>query len=491
MATPVVTKVGCGSIRASTKTRWRMLSWALVHVLMIAHALHWLRTGRSISPVEPSEAMQTLEQGLINAGFVFLVVAILATLVFGRFLCGWACHLVAYQDLAGWILQKCGLRPKPFRSRLLVFVPFGAAFYMFFWPQLARLLEGREMPPFVLHLTTANFWGTFPSLPISILTVVVCGFLIIVLLGNKGFCTYACPYGALFNRADLVAPGKILVSDACDGCGHCTATCTSNIRVHEEVKLHRRVVDPGCMKCLDCVSVCPKNALRFGFTSKLGFLRGKVARPGRNYDLSWPEEIALALVFFIAMYAFRGLYEAIPFLLTLGLSAMTAFLTLLGWRLVRRPSVFLQGWRLRASGRFTLFGWSYLVGLLALLLFVGHSTVVQYHVHEAQRAVASAARAGETQVMIRQAERAERRYASAIALGLVEPAVWRLGLGSVQAALDRLPEAEQNLRRALELDPNLARAHVSLGDVLLREGREAEATVHLREAERLERDALR
>ena len=25
------------------------------------------------------------------------------------------------------------------------------------------------------------------------------------------------------------------------------------------------VVDPGCMKCMDCVSVCPNDALYFGF----------------------------------------------------------------------------------------------------------------------------------------------------------------------------------------------------------------------------------
>ena len=25
------------------------------------------------------------------------------------------------------------------------------------------------------------------------------------------------------------------------------------------------VVDPGCMKCMDCISVCPNDALYFGF----------------------------------------------------------------------------------------------------------------------------------------------------------------------------------------------------------------------------------
>jgi tetratricopeptide (TPR) repeat protein len=37
------------------------------------------------------------------------------------------------------------------------------------------------------------------------------------------------------------------------------------VKVHQEVRDHGMVVDPGCMKCLDCISVCPNDALYFGF----------------------------------------------------------------------------------------------------------------------------------------------------------------------------------------------------------------------------------
>ena len=68
-----------------------------------------------------------------------------------------------------------------------------------------------------------------------------------------------------FGLADKFSPGKIRVTPACNQCGHCTATCTSNVLVHAEVKQYGMVVDPGCMKCMDCVSVCPNDALYFGF----------------------------------------------------------------------------------------------------------------------------------------------------------------------------------------------------------------------------------
>src|SRR5262249_15153974 len=130
LPSPPPHKTRCSEPRLSRRAKWRALVLVLVHVAVIAHVVHWKVTGRTLSPLEPSESMQTLEEGLLNAGFVLFTIAILATLVAGRFFCGWACHLVAYQDLCAWILKRLKLRPKPLRSRLLVFVPLGAAFYM-------------------------------------------------------------------------------------------------------------------------------------------------------------------------------------------------------------------------------------------------------------------------------------------------------------------------------------------------------------------------
>src|SRR5207253_9826086 len=113
------------------------------------------------------------------------------------------------------------------------------AFYMFGWPLLARMAGGKSFLPqggFRVALWTSDFWATFPQWGISLATFAVCGFLSVWLLGAKGFCTYACPYGAMFARLGKLAPLRIVVSDACEQCGHCTAVCTSNVRVHQEVR---------------------------------------------------------------------------------------------------------------------------------------------------------------------------------------------------------------------------------------------------------------
>ena len=140
---------------------------------------------------------------------------------------------------------------------------------MFVWPTAYRFFSepapGPLFPKFTNHLVTSNFWETFPSVAVAIPFLLICGFLTVYFLGQKGFCTYACPYGGFFGLADKLSPGKIRVTDACNQCGHCTATCTSNVLVHAEVKEYEMVVDPGCMKCMDCISVCPNDALYFGF----------------------------------------------------------------------------------------------------------------------------------------------------------------------------------------------------------------------------------
>jgi hypothetical protein len=71
--------------------------------------------------------MRTLELGELNAGFVFFALAIVSTAVFGRFFCGWGCHVVALQDLCAWIMKRLGVKPRPFRSRLLLWAPAALA----------------------------------------------------------------------------------------------------------------------------------------------------------------------------------------------------------------------------------------------------------------------------------------------------------------------------------------------------------------------------
>ena len=105
---------GCEApVKASKRGRWRAVALIGVHLAIGAHILHWQSSGRTLSPLEPSEAHEFFTLGVVNTGFLLLVGLIFTTLIFGRWFCGWACHVVALQDLCGWLLTRMGLKPRP------------------------------------------------------------------------------------------------------------------------------------------------------------------------------------------------------------------------------------------------------------------------------------------------------------------------------------------------------------------------------------------
>ena len=376
-------------IRKSKTGRWRAAVLILVNLLMIAHIIQWRIMGRTISPIEPSETMRTLQAGAVNAGFIFFALAILATLIFGRFVCGWGCHILALQDFCGWMLKKIGPTPKPFRSRLLVYVPLIGALYMFVWPTVHRVFanpdDGPLIPKFTNHLVTTNFWATFPSVAVAVPFFFICGFMTVYFLGQKGFCTYACPYGGFFGLSDKFSPGKIRVTDACNQCGHCTATCTSNVLVHAEVKQYGMVVDPGCMKCMDCISVCPNDALYFGF-GKPTLLVPKSNAIKKSYSVTWPEEIVGLVVFLGSLLALRGVYGLVPLLMALGWATITTFLTLKTWRLLKVKELSFYRFDLKSSGRIRKAGWGFVAFAVVWIGLTAHSGWVRYHEYLGDRA---------------------------------------------------------------------------------------------------------
>ncbi|MEK6643519.1 MAG: tetratricopeptide repeat protein [Planctomycetota bacterium] len=369
-------------------SRWRAGTLAMVYVLMALHIAHWKLAGKTLAPLELNEVMYTLELGIVTAGFLFMVVAVLATALFGRFFCSWGCHILALQDLCAWLLAKMRIRPKPVRSRVLLLVPPLAMFYMFLWPQVSLLVSGGALPQ--LHMRTdaqgwasfltTNFWRNLPGPWITIITFAICGFAIVYVLGSRGFCTYACPYGAAFALADRFAPGRIKAVGDCSKCGICTAVCQSRVRVHEEVARFGRVVNPSCLKDLDCVTVCPNGALAYGL-SRPAIMEGirPIAKGGLPYDFTWPEDTLIGLMTVVSLLVFRGLYRAVPFLMTLAIGGILGYLVVVALRMFQRPTVRINNFQLTTDGRLTRSGIVFsLVGSL-LAGFTVHSGFIRFH----------------------------------------------------------------------------------------------------------------
>ena len=178
--------------------RRRAIVLMLVQLAIIVHVIIWVLSreygwfgGRTITPIEPSESMEFSKYGVINAGLIFFVLAMISTLILGRWFCGWGCHVVMLQDFCLWIMRRFKIHPKPFRSRLLLWAPLVLAVYMFIWPLFYRFIIAPftrpelDWPGISMHLTTTDFWATFPGVFVGILFLGICGFATVYVLGPR------------------------------------------------------------------------------------------------------------------------------------------------------------------------------------------------------------------------------------------------------------------------------------------------------------------
>lgn len=499
-------------------TKKRAASLLLVYVLVLAHVLHWRLSGRTMAPLEFNEARITLEVGIVTAGFLFMVIAFASTAIFGRFFCSWGCHILALEDGCAWILDKLKLRPKPIRSKLLAWIPIGLVAYLFLWPVARRLavtiwpgaVSWLGTPPdFAVRVAsdteswgsfvTSDLWRNLPGPWIAALTFGVCGFAVVYLVGSRSFCRYACPYGAVFAFADKFAKGRIVSSGGCVGCGKCTDNCRSDVQVIEEINEYGKVVDPACLKCLDCVSGCPSDALAYGFTTSAHESGHAKAKLEKDRDFSRKEEAVLVGLFALALGIFVGLpegvapwagalYGKLSLFLSVTLAVITALVALHMWRVARGGTPIFANADASPRGA----GFASMSVASLWLLFVAHSGLVQYHtfqgsqVTEGLRDLRVAGLVQDASVLERlnsetlgQLDAGERHLERAIDLGLFDDE--RLHRQRAWLALTKgdAQAAEEHLRTAISLEPRFARPHYQLGRLLAARGEAREASEHL------------
>lgn len=486
-------------VRSPNKfAKWRVSSLIAVHLLIVGHIIHWKIAGRTLAPVELHEVMVTAELGIVTAGFIFMSLAVLSTAVFGRFFCSWGCHLLALQDLCAWLLGKLRITPKPVRSRALWIVAPSVMVYMFVWPQISRLLQGRPPPPLRVaspeepwaSFITTDMWRNLPGPVIAILTLLICGCVVVYLLGSRSFCRYICPYGVVFGGADRISPWRIrlkkgISSDHCLNCGVCTGVCQTHIRVHEEVAEHGTVVSPQCLKDLDCVSACPQGALQVSY-GKLALFSSWFSKRVKKvpYDFSLFEDALVALTFLPFLFIFRGLYEQVPFLMSLGIAVGLSYMLILTIRFIKRPNVRLNNFQLRLAYKFTTAGRLFFVFIILLWGFVGHSAIIRWH------EIAGMRKFDKVREQFFSSGNFDHKLAQEVRwhlnarldYGLFKPVNLHRSMASICSILRDYKSAEEHLRIILKREAGDAEAALRLGGVLMELGESLEAKKYLEHA---------
>ena len=237
------------------------------------------------------------------------LIVVVATAILGRVFCGWVCPLGTLNNMAGlltrWRWKTAPLNWYRVKYSILIFLLISSLFTL----QLTGIVDPLSLLirslsvtvyPMFSYATGAAFDTVYSTdIPVVvsisefIYTIlkktvlpfqqpffvqgVLIGILFFLILGanlveRRFWCKFLCPLGALLGLLSRYAFLKRSVSEGCDSCGACTASCQGGAAPdrREEWK------NTECFICGNCDDICPRNAVSFGFSLK---------KPGASLDL--------------------------------------------------------------------------------------------------------------------------------------------------------------------------------------------------------------
>ena len=203
-----------------------------------------------------------------------LVATVPATVLGGRFFCGFFCSCGAVQDLL-WLgshrLRALfpGKRNLKKADRIFRFAKYAVLFYfiIFIWSGVTAVKTAGPWQVFGQYVS----FGHWPGL--KLLLSVGGVLLLLIFIGSlfvqRFFCRYFCPMGAIYS---LISQTSFLKIDKprkeCGKCHLCTSKCTMGMDLTKK----DRIAGGECISCQKCVSWCPKGNVHF--RSRYGVLIG-------------------------------------------------------------------------------------------------------------------------------------------------------------------------------------------------------------------------
>lgn len=203
-----------------------------------------------------------------------LVATVPATVLVGRFFCGFFCSFGAVQDLLWFGSHRLralfpGKRNLKKADRIFRFAKYAVLFYfiIFIWSGVTAVKTAGPWQVFGQYVSFGHWPGLKPLLSVGgiLLLVIFIGSLFV----QRFFCRYFCPMGAIYS---LISQASFLKIDKPrDGCGKCHL-CTSKCPMGMDLTKKDRIAGGECISCQKCVSWCPKGNARF--RSRYGVLIG-------------------------------------------------------------------------------------------------------------------------------------------------------------------------------------------------------------------------
>lgn len=203
-----------------------------------------------------------------------LLATVPATVLVGRFFCGFFCSFGAVQDLL-WLgshrLRALfpGKRNLKKADRIFRFAKYAVLFYfiIFIWSGVTAVKTAGPWQVFGQYVSFGHWPRLKPLLSVGgvLLLLIFIGSLFV----QRFFCRYFCPMGAIYSLISQTSFLKIdKPREECGKCHLCTSKCTMGMDLTKK----DRIAGGECISCQKCVSWCPKGNAHF--RSRYGVLIG-------------------------------------------------------------------------------------------------------------------------------------------------------------------------------------------------------------------------
>ncbi|MCL5950152.1 MAG: 4Fe-4S binding protein [Chloroflexi bacterium] len=181
--------------------------------------------------------------------FAYLVVVF----AFGRRAdCSWNCPCVGLRDTAGNAFWQHTIKGAvSWKLRYLKWASLAVLLgYLFLFLALPQSYVTRQY----IFL----FW-TFDQ------ALYFASFLLVPWMGNRNFCRFLCPWGALYGIVgNKLGFYKIAVDrQKCIPCNICEAACDQGIPIKSFIQKYGELNPIDCVGCGRCITECPRGAMRF------------------------------------------------------------------------------------------------------------------------------------------------------------------------------------------------------------------------------------
>ncbi|MDJ0840823.1 MAG: 4Fe-4S binding protein [Acidobacteriota bacterium] len=244
--------------------RLRLAAFLVLHALIGLHLLAWyVWDWRVIGAIDMQELFRNwIEKNILTAGAVFFLFFLGTTMLWGRFFCGWLCHIGQVYDLSAVGFRKLGIKLRPFPLRFGPVVAGGILIYYFVLEAVQNRGQAGETP-LVVDMGLTEPWELLPGWVNGTITLLVVLVALPLFLGPRAFCRNLCPWGVMLGAVNRWSAFKVRRTGDCTMCGACSTACPMDIDVSRDINTTLSVDRLDCTNCLQCVAACPKDALSF------------------------------------------------------------------------------------------------------------------------------------------------------------------------------------------------------------------------------------